>query len=230
MSISEAFTRDNDDHIFAGHIIQGHIEIEQHVRFAICGREGITKSIFMHNKSMLIAEAGDLVGIRVEFNVDGDDKQLIAVENESEYQRNRRLRIFHKRMRGEILYAMDANAMVSVPRVVKQFTAKIHVLRCKCIRRGSKPIIYIKNNKCACKLVDIKWVVRSDDNNNVSEKILFPSEIRTGDEAEIVMEPSKPFVVCSFDECEALSRIIAVNSNMFLFYGHAISVEVQDCK
>ena len=57
------------------------------------------------------------------------------------------------------------------------------------------------------------------------EKVSSPPFIERGESAEVVFEPTKPFIVEAFDKVPGMGRVAIMDSNALVMLGKVISVE-----
>ena len=87
---------------------------------------------------------------------------------------------------------------------------------------GYTPVIHIHGAKIACQMINIVWKKGKSTNMLQFNDATY---IESGDEAEIIFEPTKPLVVLPFDQCERLGRFVAMDSNCLVMMGRVLTVE-----
>lgn len=73
------------------------------------------------------------------------------------------------------------------------------------IKAGYTPIGYCRTSRCSLRLKSIVWKMGKKSTGGA--KVEAPEFIEQGDMCEVIWEPTRPFVVEAFDNCEGLSRI-----------------------
>ena len=188
--------------IITGRIEQGIIKTGMNVRFYPTNNCGKILSIQMHHKNVEIANPGDVVGLCV-----------------------RGLKTSSYPKTGDIMGNNDENSMKLLPlQSVKQFTSLVFVQdhRGK-LKQGFTPLIHVRTNKVPCKMVKIVWKCgKSTGNVKIDKNVEY---IESGDQAEVIFEPLKPFVVQTFDICPPLARMAAMDSNSLVLMGKIVHVD-----
>ena len=191
--------------IIAGRIEQGFVKTGMDVRFYPNNACGKILSIEMHHKNVEIANAGDVVGLCI-----------------------RGLKTIPKT--GDIMGNNDENAMKSLPlQPVKQFSSLVFVQdHPGKLKTGFTPLVHVRTSKIPCRMTKIIWKCgKSTGNVKIDENVDF---IEAGDQAEVVFEPLKQFVVQTFDKCAPLARMAAMDSNSLVLMGKIVHVDYQSNK
>jgi len=89
------------------------------------------------------------------------------------------------------------------------------------IKCGYSPIGYVRCGHSACRIVAINWKMGKETGG---EKVEAPTSLKTNDAAEVVLEPQKPLVVDTFEQCEGLSRIAFMDGNSAVMLGKVVAV------
>jgi elongation factor 1-alpha len=90
------------------------------------------------------------------------------------------------------------------PSVVKEFTAKIAVLNHPTvITVGYSPVFHCHTAQVSCKIKEIKKKLDPRTGQTLAEK---PDFIKTGDMAEIVVEPLQPFCIEKYSEFPQMAK------------------------
>merc|ERR1719245_3000988 len=89
------------------------------------------------------------------------------------------------------------------------------------------PTIHVRTAKAPCQIRSIKWKIGKKTGNAKMEN---PKFIEAGEQAEVVMAPRMPFVCAAYDECKALGRMAAMDSNTLIMLGKITAVKYKDAK
>merc|ERR1712098_631881 len=92
---------------------------------------------------------------------------------------------------------------------------------------GFTPTIHVRTAKAPCQIRSIKWKIGKKTGNAKMEN---PKFIEAGEQAEVVMAPRMPFVCAAYDECKALGRMAAMDSNTLIMLGKITAVKYKDAK
>jgi len=92
---------------------------------------------------------------------------------------------------------------------------------------GFTPTIHVRTAKAPCQIREIKWKIGKKTGN---AKMEGPKFIEAGEQAEVVMAPRMPFVCAAYDECKALGRMAAMDSNTLIMLGKITSVKYKAAK
>ena len=102
----------------------------------------------------------------------------------------------------------------------KTFTAQVQVLEHPGeLKVGYCPVAFVRTSHCAVRVKEIKWRMGKETGN---QKVANPPHMKGNDVAEVVFEPSKPFVVDKFSNCEGLGRIAIFEGNQVQMLGKII--------
>ncbi|ARF10763.1 elongation Factor 1-alpha EF1-alpha [Hokovirus HKV1] len=187
--------------VITGRIEQGTLKpkdkivfLPTHTKARPC--EGTVFSIEMHHTSQDIANPGDNVGL----NIKGLSKDYLPKS-------------------GDIMtLANDATV-----KVAKKITAQVKVLSHPGeIKVGYTPIVYIRTNKAPMRLLSINWKMGKDTGNQKVDTGI--TCLKTGDMAEIVVEPQKPIVADEFRNCEGLGRLAFMDSQNVVMLGKIVGI------
>merc|ERR1712198_423313 len=88
-------------------------------------------------------------------------------------------------------------------------------------------VMYVPTAKAPCQIREIKWKIGKKTGN---AKMEGPKFIEAGEQAEVVMAPRMPCVCAAYDECKALGRMAAMDSNTLIMLGKITSVKYKDAK
>ena len=188
--------------VITGRIEQGQLTTNTNVKFTpTTNCQGKVLSIQMHHKSVSIAQSGDNIGINIRgLNQKPNIGDIMFIENENE----------------------------NPPKPVQTFTAQIYIQdHPGQLKIGYTPNIHIRTAKTPAKIIQIKW------KRNISiskQKILSPSFIVKGEEAEVVFQPLKPFVCQPYDICKPLARLAGMDQNNLVLLGKVIAVQFNKTK
>lgn len=211
MPVSDIFSIKGAGDIITGRVEQGVLPVGAQVRFT--GYPDIDKAkaftIEAHHRSVDAAGPGDNVGICIK----GLPKDKA-----------------HKPKPGCVMY-IDGSDDPPPGRVVS-LTATVKVLhhpgQLKCANEEGKggftPSIHVRTAKAPCRLLKINW--RKGKKTN-KQKIDNPLYVETGDVAEVVFAPKKPLYVESYEKCEGLGRMAAMDSNTLIMLGRISNVEYE---
>lgn len=94
------------------------------------------------------------------------------------------------------------------------------------LRGGFQSTIHVRTAKTTCQIADIYWKKGSSTNHERLEIMELKSQqfLESGDEAEVVFMPNKPFVVMPFDECKSLGQIVAMEGKSLIMSGNVTNV------
>jgi len=198
--------------VITGRIEQGQLKPNQICQFAPTGCEGKAFSIEMHHKNAEEANTGDNVGV----NVKGLPKEKMP-------------RV------GDVMYLKNDPLDKNPPATCASFTAMVFVqdhpgkLRAAtadgkggALKGGFTPSVHVRTSKAPCQLAEIKWKKGKSTGGVKTEGVPF---IEAGDSAEVVFHPKMPFCLSSYEECKALGRIAAMDSNSLVMLGKVTTVE-----
>jgi len=200
--------------VITGRIEQGALRPNDPVGFAPTGVTGKCFTIEMHHKSVQEANTGDNVGV----NVKGLPKEA-----------NKLPKV------GDVMYVTTEDPATQ-PKQVDTFTALVFVqdhpgqLKASHEKEnkgktehvgGFTPTIHVRTAKAPCQIRAINWKVGKKTGN---AKMPNPKFIEAGEQAEVVMAPKMPFVCNAYDECKALGRMAAMDSNNLIMLGKITSV------
>lgn len=175
--------------VITGRVEQGMIRPGDEVKFIPTHTEGTpcvgkVFQIEMHHKTVDHAGAGDNCG----FNIKGLDKSNMPKV-------------------GDVIVLKNDNTL----RKCTRFTADIIVLDHPGeLKVGYSPVVYARTARSACRIAKINWKSGKETGD---QKVENPAYIKAYEQAQIVMEPSKPLAVETFDTCEGLSRLAAFDGN-----------------
>jgi len=206
--------------VITGRIEQGALRPNDPVGFAPTGVTGKCFTIEMHHKSVQEANTGDNVGV----NVKGLPKEA-----------NKLPKV------GDVMY-VTTEPEATQPKQVDTFTALVFVqdhpgqLKSSNEKEnkgktehvgGFTPTIHVRTAKAPCQIREIKWKIGKKTGN---AKMEGPKFIEAGEQAEVVMAPRMPFVCAAYDECKALGRMAAMDSNTLIMLGKITSVKYKAAK
>ena len=92
-------------------------------------------------------------------------------------------------------------------------------------KNGYTTLVYIHQARVPCQMIYIIW--KKGKSTNML-KHQDASYVQSGDEAEIIFEPTNPLVVFPFDQCKRLGRFVAMDSNSMVMMGKVLTVDHQD--
>lgn len=188
--------------VITGRIEQGTIKPKDKVIFAPSHTkarpcEGTVFSIEMHHTSQPAAGPGDNVGL----NIKGLAKDYLPKS-------------------GDILVLNNDSTV----KEAKKITAQVKVLNHPGeLKVGYTPIVYIRTNKAPMRLTAINWKIGKDTGNQKIDTNI--TGLKTGDMAEIVIEPQKPIVADEFKNCEGLGRLAFMDSQSVVMLGKIMKIE-----
>jgi elongation factor 1-alpha len=161
--------------------------------------EGKVFSVEMHHKSVEQANAGDNVGLNIK-----------GLPKEKKY----------KPKRGDVMVLKSDKTLGHINRI----TAQVQVLEHPSdIKIGYTPTIYCRCANVAGRIVEINW--RANRKETGGSKVENPGIMRTGDMAEIVIEPQKPFACDTYENCEGLGRIAGFEGHHVNILGKIVKLE-----
>lgn len=106
---------------------------------------------------------------------------------------------------------------------VKRFTAQVQTREIPGeIKIGYSPIGHVRCGKSACRITELKWKIGKETGKKRMEN---PHSLKSNEVAEVVLEPTQPLMVDTFDSCEGLSRIAFMDGNSCVMLGKIVSVE-----
>jgi elongation factor 1-alpha len=191
--------------VVTGRVEQGSVEVGKEVKFlpTHCASNPCTAKVFtteMHRKSI---PAG-LPGMNIGCNVKGLPKTL-------------------KPKSGDIMVYADDSSLG----VCKSFTAQVKVITHPGeLKKGYCPIAYVRTGKSPVRLSEIKWHMGKKTTGG--KKVENPVCLKADDVAEVVFEPTGPFVVDTFKSCEGLGRVAIMEGNSVVMLGKVIAVEFKE--
>ena len=202
MPVSGVFNIKGVGDIITGRIEQGLIKPGDEVVFlptctssVYCG--GKVFSIEMHHKKFDQANPGDNVGLSIK----GLDKKNMPKSGDV------------------MILKKDLPTIGST----KSFTAQIQMLDHPGeLKVGYCPVSYVRTGRTACRLAEIKWKVGKETGG---KKMESPMSLKTNDMAEVVFEPTQPFVCDEFTKCEGLGRVAIFEGNQAVMMGKIMKVE-----
>merc|ERR1712192_102154 len=84
---------------------------------------------------------------------------------------------------------------------------------------GSSVVMHVGTNRVTAKIIVIRWRKRkSDDGQEIVE---YPTDLKSGDDAEILFEAHKPMPIFKLEENdnEKLTKIIGLERKRVVLYG-----------
>ena len=190
--------------ILTGRIEQGRVQPGDEVVFCPTNTPsnpctGKVFSIEMHHRSVASAGSGDNIGMSIK----GLDKANMPQV-------------------GDIMVLKKDTSL----RRVKNFTCQVQVVEHPGeIKRGYCPVACVRTAKCAVRFTDLKWKVGKETG---MKKLENPVSLKTGEMAEIVLEPQQSFVVEKFTACEGLGRLALFEGNGLVMIGKVTDVQFHD--
>jgi elongation factor 1-alpha len=107
--------------------------------------------------------------------------------------------------------------------ICKRFTAQIQVLSHPGeLKVGYCPIAFVRTGRAPIRLAEITWKMGKSTGRT---KLENPPFLKAGEIAEVVFEPTAPFVVDSFKSCEGLGRVAIMEGNAPVAIGKVTKVE-----
>jgi elongation factor 1-alpha len=153
-------------------------------------------SIEMHHKSVKQAGPGDNVGM----NIKGLDKNNMP----------------HV---GDVMILKSDTTL----KACKSFTAQVQVLTHPGeLKVGYCPIGLIRTAKAPIKLTKINWRKGKETGGEKKEN---EPHIKQNDLAEVEFQPTQPFVVQTYKECDPLARLLVLEGNSAVMLGKIVKVE-----
>lgn len=187
--------------VITGRVEQGVLKPNDEIKFvptdtASNACAGKCFSIEMHHKKYDRAGPGDNVGINVKGLQKGNMPQ-----------------------NGDVIVLKKDTTLGKA----KSFTAVCQMLEHpNGIKVGYTPIGFVRTGRSAIRLKAINWKMGKDTGG---QKVENPTEIKTGDAAEVVFEPAQPFVVDKFSNCEGLGRLAVMEGNGVVMLGKVTDVK-----
>jgi elongation factor 1-alpha len=170
--------------VVAGRVEQGTLKTEDEVIFmpvhtATQPCSGKVFSIEMHHTRVKVAYAGDNVGM----NVKGLPKNNAPKA-------------------GNVIVVKSDTSL----KRIANFTAMVQTLDNvpNEIKPGYSPIGHVRSGNAACKINAINWKIGKETGG---QKLENPFSLKANEKAEVVLEPARPLVVDTFQNCEGLARI-----------------------
>lgn len=104
----------------------------------------------------------------------------------------------------------------------KDFTASVQILHHPGeLKVGYTPIGFVRTGRAPVKVTKINWKIGKETGNVKQEN---PLSIKANELAECVFEPTQPFVVDTFKNCEGLGRIAIMEGNTVVMLGKITTV------
>jgi len=99
----------------------------------------------------------------------------------------------------------------------KSFTAQIRVLEHPGeLKPGYCPIAFVRTGRSAVRMTKIDWKVGKETGN---AKLENPASLKANEMAQAVFEPTAPFVVDTFKNCEGLGRVALMEGASVIMLG-----------
>jgi len=153
-------------------------------------------TVEMHHKNVPAAHAGDNVGL----NVKGLSKENMP------------------RTGDVMIFKKDGSL-----KACQSFTAQVQILdHPGQLKPGYSPIAFIRTGRSACKLAKIDWKIGKETGGS---KAADPAYVKANEMAQVVFEPTQPFVADSFKNCEGLGRVAIMEGNGVVMLGKITKVE-----
>lgn len=187
--------------VLTGRVEQGEVKPGDEVVFlpthtASTACTGKVFTVEMHHKSVDSAKPGDNVGL----NIKGLPKDNMP-------------RV------GDI---MVLKSDTSIGRV-KSFTTQVQIMNHPGeLKVGYCPIAFVRTARSAVRMSKINWKIGKETGGQKAED---PTNLKSNEMAEIVMEPQQPFVVDTFKACEGLGRVAIMEGNSVVMLGKVTKVE-----
>jgi elongation factor 1-alpha len=187
--------------VLTGRVEQGTVKPGDEVLFLPTHTEAnpCTGKIFtveMHHKSVEAAHPGDNVGLNVKNLPKGNMPRV-----------------------GDVMILKSDGTLGKA----KSFSAQVQVMNHPGeLKAGYCPIAFVRTGRSACRMSEIKWKIGKETGGQKAES---PASLKSGEVAEIVMQPQQPFVVDSFKSCEGLGRIAIMEGNSVVMLGKVTKVE-----
>lgn len=187
--------------VITGRIEQGTIKPNDKVIFAPTHTkalpcEGKIFTIEMHHQSVPSAGPGDNVGL----NIKGLNKDYLPKT-------------------GDIMILSSDTTIKEAKKITVQVKVLTHPGELKV---GYTPTIFVGTSKSPGRMSAINWKMGKETGN---QKVENPVSLKTGDMAEIIVEPQKPIVVDEFKNCERLGRLAFMDSQTVVMLGKIVKVE-----
>jgi elongation factor 1-alpha len=195
LPVSSIYNIEGVGQIICGTVEQGTLKPGDEVGIVPYGLKHKKKlSMEQHEKQLISAGPGDSVGLSIK-GIAKDEKIRP----------------------GDVIYKHNEAEL----QPVKSFTAMVVVQEHPGIlKHGYQPIVCCRTAKVACKMTKIIW---KQSKKMGGHKIENPTELSQFENAEVEFEPSQPMFVEPFDECAALGRIAAMDSNHLKMLGKVTS-------
>ena len=196
--------------IITGRVEQGVLKPGLTVGFAPSGSSGKVFSIEMHHKNVEQATPGDNVGMNIK-NIP-KDKPICG---------------------GDVMYVVDDPKEYKTPGEIGEFKATVMVQEHpgklygsdeKKSRSGFSPSIHVRTSKAQCQMYKILWKMGKSTGGT---KMDNPEYLEQGDQAEVVFRPKMPLYLESFEKCEGLGRIAAMDSNTLIMLGKVSEIALK---
>lgn len=181
--------------VIAGRIEQGTCVDGLDVVFAPSGAKGKVFSIEMHHKRQEKAVPGDNVGLCIKGLGKGNMPTTGDIMIPAS-EGNKKVKSF--------------NAVVSVQEHPGQ------------LKIGFTPGVYVRTSRSPCRMAEIKWKMHPKKTNG--QKVEGVTYLETGDNAEVVFEPTMPYYCETFTDCAGLGRVAVMDSNQLVMLGKVTSV------
>ena len=186
--------------VICGRVEQGKVHPGDEVVFLPTHTQSVSCSgkvfsVEMHHKKYEQANPGDNVGL----NIKGLDKKNLPKT-------------------GDVMVLKKDTTTGRA----KSFTAQVQILEHPGeLKVGYTPVAYVRTGRSAVKITEIKWKVGKETGG---QKLENPQSLKTGDMAEVVFEPTQPFVVDNFKNCEGLGRLAVFEGNSVNMLGKVTDV------
>ena len=183
--------------VICGRVEQGIAKVDDKIAITPGGFNDLKLfSMEMHHQKYSEALPGDNVGMTIK----GLDKNNMPKS-------------------GDMIYRPAEGLIKATKSFVAQVVVQEHPGQLKV---GFSPIVYCRTAKTACKMTKINWKMGKKTGG---EKVNSPPFIERGESAEVVFEPTKPFIVEAFDKVPGMGRVAIMDSNALVMLGKVISVE-----
>lgn len=187
--------------VLTGRVEQGQVKPGDEVVFipthtASTACAGKVFTVEMHHKTVDAANPGDNVGL----NIKGLPKDNMP-------------RV------GDV---MKLKTDDSIDRV-KSFNVQVQVMNHPGeLKVGYCPIAFVRTSRSACRMSAINWKIGKETGGSKAEN---PAALKSGEVAEITMEPTAPFVVDTFKSCEGLGRVAIMEGNSVVMLGKITKIQ-----
>jgi len=124
---------------------------------------------------------------------------------------------------GDVIIKKNDNTLKACERFTVQAMVLEHPGQ---IKVGYSPNCYVRTAHAACRLMEIHF--KAGKKSTGGQKVENPEFIEKGDMCELVFKPTRPFVVDTFKQCEALSRVAMLEGSVVCMIGKVTKVDFVD--